>query len=470
MGRWLVIVSGLCWATPGWAQTESLSLITGQQKIISAPGVTRISVANPNVADVKVIDQGQVLVTAVGSGSTDLAVWRGNKVTNYEVRVTSMDPKQIKREVEKLLEGREGVRVRVVKDNVVVEGNVLTLADLEKAEEVVQLYPQVKNLVKLDPSAHAHIAEAINKELAAGGMVNARANVVGATIFIEGIVDTEADLQKAEIITRAIAKNVQSVLRVGASRMVELDVEFVEISKNSLDRIGVRWPTDLSGTINLNYSNTKVFKGVDQADAESLTGTASFSGSLGLTLQFNDGVTRTLARPRLVAASNQEAKFLAGGEVPIPIVTQDRVYVEFKEYGIRLTITPVAEASGTIQTKVLAEISDVDDTVAVMGIPGFITRRVDTNVTVKDGETIVLSGLLHVTESKSITKVPILGHIPIIGELFKSRQFQDNQTELAVFVTPRLVDPLSSRVKELSTHMRRRYEEAREDVGFGLFD
>jgi pilus assembly protein CpaC len=469
MRQVLTIALGLLLAAPALAENESLSLITGQQKIISAPGVTRIAVANPNVADVKVVDAGQVLVTAVGAGQTELTVWRGSKVQSYDVRVTSMDPKQIKKEVEKVLEGREGVRVRIVKDTVVVEGNVLTLTDLEKAEEVVQLYPQVKNLVRLDPSAHAHIAEAINKELAAAGMVNARAVVVGATIFLEGMVDTEADLQKAEIVTKAIAKNVQSVLRVGASRMVELDVEFVEISTKSLDRIGIRWPTDISGDISLQYTRNEILKGVRPSE-EFISGTAGVKASLGLALQFNDGVTRTLARPRLVTASNQEAKFLAGGEVPIPIVTQNQVYIEYKEYGIRLKITPIAEASGTIQTKILAEISDIDPSVAVMGVPGFTSRRVDTEVTVKDGETIVLSGLLQLAEGKDVTKVPILGHIPIIGELFKSRQFQQRQTELAVFVTPRLVDPLSVRVKELSTHMRKRYEEAGADVGFGLFD
>ncbi|MBI5511830.1 MAG: pilus assembly protein N-terminal domain-containing protein [Deltaproteobacteria bacterium] len=470
MRQLVIIATVLIGATSVRAETETLNLTTGQQKIISVPGVTRIAVANPNVADVKVVDAGQVLVTAVGAGQTELTVWRGTKVSSYDVRVTSLDPRQIKREVEKLLEGREAIKVRTVKDTVVLEGNVLTLADIEKADEVVQIYPQVRNLVKLDPSAHAHIAEAINKELSSAGLVNARANVVGATIFLEGMVDTQADLQKAEIITRAIAKNVQSVLRIGASRMVELDVEFVEISKKSLDRIGIRWPTDINGTLQLDYSRTTVLTGASRPDVEFLTGGASATASLGLALQFTDGVSRTLARPRLVTASAVEARFLAGGEVPIPIVTQNQVHIEYKEYGIRLKITPVAEGSGAIQTKILAEISDVDPSVTVMGVPGFISRRVDTEVTVKDGETIVLSGLLHVAEGKDITKVPILGHVPIVGELFKSRQFQDKQTELAVFVTPRLIDPLSQRVKELSGHMRKRYEEAGSDVGFSLFD
>ena len=454
-------------ATP--ARAETLNLVVGQQKIISAPGVTRIAIANPNVADVKVVSAGQVLVTAVGDGATELTVWRGSRVTSYTVRVSSMDPRQLKREVEKLLGNREGIKVRTVRDGIIIEGNVLTLPDLEKAEEVARMYPQVRNFVKLDPSAHAHIAEAINKQMARAGLNNARAAVVGSTIFLEGMVDSEADLQKAEIITRAIGKNIQSVLRVGASRMIELDVEFVEISKNSLDRIGIRWPTDISGDVSLQYTMTRVYEG-DDPDESFLTGEARAQTSLGLALQFNDGVTRTLARPRLVTTSNHEAKFLVGGEVPIPFVLDDRIYIEYKEYGIRLNITPIVESSGAVQTKVLAEISDVDPTVSVMGVPGFLTRRVDTEVTVRDGETIVLSGLLRLNEGKDVTKVPIVGHIPIIGELFKSRQFRENKTELAVFVTPRLIDPLSKRVKELSEHMRKRFDEAEDDVGFSLFD
>ena len=105
-----------------------------------------------------------------------------------------------------------------------------------------------------------------------------------------------------------------------------------------------------------------------------------------------------------------------------------------------------------------------------MGFPGFLTRRVDTQVTVRDGETIVLSGLIHVSQGKEVTKVPILGHLPIIGELFKSRRFRERKTELVVFVTPRLVDPLSKHLRKISSDMLRRYKDAEGEVGFGIFD
>lgn len=448
---------------------QDLELVIGQQKVISAPGVSRIAVGNPAVADVKVISADQVLVTAVGAGETELTVWRGNRLTKYGVLVTRMDPRELRREVVKLLGDREGVSVRISRDRIFIEGKVLTLADLEKAEEVARLFPQVQNLVKLDPSAHALIAESLNKQLQRAGLKNARATVVGSTIFLEGMVDSEADLKKASIITSGIGQAVESVLRVGSSRMIELDVEFVEIAKNSLDRIGVRWPTDISGNATFEYNRTDVLRGL-QPDQQVFTTQAGIQASLGLALQFNDGITRTLARPRLITASSQQASFLAGGEVPIPLITDERLSVEYKEYGIRLQITPYADPNGNIQTKVLTEISSVDNSVSVMGIPGFVTRRVDTEVTVRDGETIVLSGLLQLTEGKDITKVPFFGHLPIIGELFKSRQFRQQQTELVVFVTPRLVDPVSKHLKELSSQILKNYKRAEDDVGFSLFD
>ncbi len=448
---------------------ETLQLVPGQQKILQAPGVTRIAVANPNVADVKVVTAGQVLVTATGVGETELTVWRGSKVSNYNVVVTKLDPRELKRDVDKMLGDREGISTRIAKDRVIIEGSAQQRSDMERIEEVVRLYPQVQSFVKLDPSASALLAESLNKQLARVGLTNARAAVVGSTIFLEGVVDSEAELKKAEIIAQGSGQNIQSVLRVGSSKMIELDCEFVEISKNSLDRIGVTWPTDIAGNANINYTKTNVLTGA-QASSEILTSNVTAQASLGVALRFQDGVSRTLARPRLVTASNQEASMLAGGELPIPIITEDRVYIEYKEYGIRLKITPIADAAGTIQTKVLTEISQVDGATSVQGVPGLTTRRVQTEVTVRDGDTIVLSGLLYLTEAKDVTKVPILGHIPIIGELFKSRQFRDSQTELVVFVTPRLVDPLAKSLRELSTQILNKYKDAEDDVGFGLLD
>jgi pilus assembly protein CpaC len=466
----LLVASGMLTAARARA-AEVLDLTVGTQRVVGARAVTRVAIADPGVADVRVVDQDQVLVTALSPGGTELKLWAGARMLEYMVVVTQLDPQQLKRELEQKLGDRDGVRVRVSRDGTVtLEGTVSTLSDLEKAEQLARQYPQVKDAVRLDPSARTHVAEAMNRQLERAGLSGVRASVVGTVVFLEGVVDTEADLKKVDLITRAIAEGVLNMVSIGSARMVELDVELVEVSRRSLERLGVTWPTDISGSLKLSYDQVRVLAGPGADSARLGVSTPGATASFGLALRFGDGASRTLARPRLVTASGKEAHFLAGGELPIPIVTQERVHIEYKEYGIRLKITPVVDGSGTIRAKVLAEVSSVDDAVTVLGVPGFLTRRVDTEVTLRDGDTLVMSGLMSQSESKDVTKVPLLGHVPILGELFKSRGFQDRQTELVVFVTPRLVDATSRHLRDLSAEMLKKYQEAASAVSFGILD
>jgi pilus assembly protein CpaC len=449
---------------------EQINLIVGQQRVLSLQGVTRIAIGNPAVANVNVTKGGDILITAVAEGVTELTVWRGTRITTYAISVSEIDIKQLSSEVRRLLGKREGITVRVSGDRIYIEGNALVLEDLEQADEIAGLYKQVKSLVKLDPSAHNMIAEQINKLLAGSGLATARATVVGSTIFLEGTVDTEADLKKAEILVQSVGKNIQSLLRVVASRMVEAEVEFVEVSLNSLDKIGFKWPTDVTGSLNGTWTKTIILDSRPNAQEQHEFGfTGDATASFGVSLQFNDGATRVLARPTLVTASGQKAEFLAGGEIPVPIVTMDRIQIEWKQYGVRLVITPTIDITA-IQTLIEAEVSQIDPSVAVMNIPGFLTRRVKTQVSVKDGETIVLGGLLQRFEGKDVSKVPLLGHIPIIGELFKSRSFQEKKTDLVIFITPRLIDPSHERVRNAIMEMTKRYQLGGEEVSFSIFD
>jgi pilus assembly protein CpaC len=191
--------------------------------------------------------------------------------------------------------------------------------------------------------------------------------------------------------------------------------------------------------------------------------------------QMNDGYGRLLAQPKLVCASGEKAEFTAGGEIPVPLITNNQFTVEYKPYGVILKIRPTADRNGNIQTEIEAEVSEVDVSVAVAvgggaSIPGFRTRKVKTNVTVRHGETIVLSGVFAHDEQKNVSKLPGIGHIPIIGELFKNRAFDSNKRELVVFVTPRIVNPDSDKIRTIIDDVKSRYKQARGEVTFGIFD
>ena len=155
---------------------------------------------------------------------------------------------------------------------------------------------------------------------------------------------------------------------------------------------------------------------------------------------------------------------------PIVMVTQSSVSIDWKSYGIKLKIKPVADSLGNIQSEIYAEVSEPDRSVAVQNIPGFRVRKFKTDVSVKDGASIVLSGLFSNTEEKSVAKMPLLGHIPIIGELFKSREFQERKTTLVVFVTPKVVTSEHPWVRSTIRDIQKMYKDYEAEVGWQVFD
>jgi pilus assembly protein CpaC len=151
-----------------------------------------------------------------------------------------------------------------------------------------------------------------------------------------------------------------------------------------------------------------------------------------------------LANPRLVTRSGGTATFLAGGEVPIPVSAGfGAVSVTYKNYGVKLKIRPDVDRQGNILATVNTAISQINPALTVQGYPAFLTRKTDSVVNVHSGQTIVLSGLIHATGANSINKLPWLGDIPILGTLFRDTQFQHNQSELVIFVTPEVINPNS---------------------------
>ena len=159
------------------------------------------------------------------------------------------------------------------------------------------------------------------------------------------------------------------------------------------------------------------------------------------------GVVRTLAEPNLTALSGQEAKFLAGGEYPIPVATQDgTVTIDFKPFGVELNFTPVVVDGDTINLQINAAVSSIDTTTSItangLSINAFKRRETSTTVEMRDGESFAIAGLLQDDFRDLNNQVPWLGDVPILGALFRSADYQRNQSELVIIVTPHLVTPV----------------------------
>lgn len=454
---------------------STIALGVGTQKVVTIPGITRIALGDPGIAEVKTIGNNQVLIIGQSEGKTTLLIWKssGQRIS-YLIAVRRQDPNEIIAEIKKLLGEIEGVSVRMVGDRIYLDGQAYTTQDADRIDQVVSLYPNVKSFVKIAPNAKKLVAQNLNAAFQKAGLRNVQANVVGSTIFLEGSVESQQDLQKAELITKAIGEKVENLLVVGIKRMILSEVQFVEIRRNGRDRYGIRYPTDISGSAAaIATVNQELFPGTFGSGASTLTLNASSDLSIGF--QVNDGYGRLLAQPKLVCASGEKAEFLAGGQVPIPLITNNQFSVEFKPYGVILNLRPTADRNGNIQTEIEAEASEIDTSVAVSfggsaSVPGFRTRKVKTNVTVRHGETIVLSGVFSHDEQKAVSKLPGLGHIPIVGELFKNRAFDSTKRELVIFVTPRIVNPDSDKIRTIIEDVKSRYKQARSEVNFNIFD
>jgi pilus assembly protein CpaC len=450
------------------AAADKIMLSLGQQKTISAPQATRVAVGDPRVADVKAIEKaGQVLVTAVAQGVTDIIIWdRDGNERTIQVQVIRRDPQVVLEEVRDLLREVEGIRSRTLGSRVIIEGQVLRKQDLTRIATVIQLYPEVTNFAKLSPAVMSTTVKAINDELDKAGLSDVRAVRIGNQIHLEGDVPNEAAKLKAETIASAFTAEAKSFVNVGVSmeKMVLVNVDFIEIDKAALTEAGIKWGESLNIGGNANAS------GLFGAVTEALSGGYTLAVNYGVTINMlkKNSRARILARPNLVCRSGEEAEFLAGGEVAIPIVTANTTTIQYKEFGLILKIAPVVDRYDRIATKITVENSQISD--FVDGNPNFQTSRVNTAINLNSGETLVLSGLVSSTNAKAVDKLPVLGDIPILGELFKSRRFQKDESELLIFVTPRVTGPGSEEQLRMVENMRQKAEDETQNLKFSILD
>ncbi len=253
-----------------------------------------------------------------------------------------------------------------------------------------------------------------------------------------------------------------AVTALEAQSTILIKAKLIEVKKTALRDIGIDWADIAAGPVfgTLDEFVTNEHFRIIPDSVDGLEGLPLELGTNNhyfalttvvesvINLLVNNGDARLLAEPTLTCINGGEADFLVGGEVPIPVQNQDgALNVIFKQFGIILNIAPRANDVGLIRTKVGVEVSSVDKAISVLGIPGFATRKTNTEMNVQSGETMIVAGLFNTEDAKTVVKVPGLGSVPILGELFKSRQFRRGETELVVLVTPQILTADSEAVK-----------------------
>ncbi|CAM4181806.1 type II and III secretion system protein family protein [Kerstersia similis] len=280
--------------------------------------------------------------------------------------------------------------------------------------------------------------------------VQAQVDVSGGSAVVSGHSDTLMTHRNAAAVAGAGAapERIVDTSTVGPNQVVQVEVKVVEVNTSVLKEVGINWRGGRAGN-NWQGGNNVGSAGVIGDGFSLLYSASNFGASLNL-LQSN-GMARILAEPTLVALSGQSASFLAGGEIPVPAAgslgTQN---VEFKSYGIGLSVAPTVLSADRIALKIAPEASDLDynNAIAVGDslIPAIRTRRADTMVELADGESFVISGLVSRETTANVDKFPFLGDLPIIGTFFRNMKYEQKERELVIVVTPRLVRPIAKGV------------------------
>lgn len=367
--------------------TQSLSLPRGTSLLLVNPSVVqRWTVGDPAIAEVLVVSPTELLINGKGLGSTSLIIWESTAAPKIFSLEVTIDTPALERYLQEALPG-ETIRVTASGNSVTLSG---TIKDPVAVDRAVQL------------------AEGTG----VGSVVN---NLVAPPA-----VQVMLQVRFAEV-NRSNLKDFSALLRT--------------VNPQNLDSDGDWEGSSLSdGLLRVLLSNPT-------ANVEAI-----------INASITKGVLKSLAEPNLLTLPGKEASFLAGGEFPYPtvqnvtsggLVGTGAVTITFREFGVRLKFTPDITQSGAIRLKVAPEVSTLDfaNGITVQGfeMPSILVRRAETEVELKEGQYLALAGLIDNATLENTSKIPILGDIPILGQFFRSTQNRARQTELLVFVTPRLV-------------------------------
>ena len=366
--------------------------------------VARVAVTDPAIADIKVLTADQVLIQGLKIGTTDILLW-------------SEDEKQV------------------------LQKKVNVVLDVEKIRAKVG---------ELFPSSSLQLSESGENLIIRGSHRNA-----------SNAVQLQEYLEKSGI-------SFIDMTDVAGVQQVQLQVRIAEVSKTALRKLGIEWyqvGNDFISGVQPGSSLIDSFDFTWEPSAitsyEVGSSATAFGHIVGADVTFflealaQNQYLRLLANPTLVALNGEEAGFLAGGEFPVPVVQSSggggggssAISIEYKEYGVRLTFKPVVLGDGTIRLYASPEVSELDyangTTVNGTSVPGVLSRKAQTTVELKSGQSFAMAGLLSNSNSATNSSIPGLGNLPVLGPLFRSVRYQNKESELLILVTANLVEPMN---------------------------
>ncbi|UCE50068.1 MAG: pilus assembly protein N-terminal domain-containing protein [Phycisphaerales bacterium] len=421
MGGWLcaiVVIIGLCGALTAKAGVdgEGISLIEGRSVVVTAPWPTvRVAVTDPTVANVEVLTPEQVLVQGLKVGSTDIILWSEDEQQTWQQRVA----------------------VRL---------------DVERISKALQT---------LFPTAELQVSDS------------------DEVLLVQGVLRSADEAEQLRRFLDTAKITYVDTTYVAGVQQVQLQVRVAEVSRDALRQLGMNWFSHagsyffgqrLGGlaTIDIGVnSGPSVGQELEWTFQNAVmpgSAVTVLGGFPDIDLSFflqalaENGYLRILANPTVVALSGEQANFLAGGEFPVPVPQGGAgaaggtaaITIQYKEFGVRLSFLPIVLGDGGIRLHASQEVSQLDFTRGVTivagsdPVPALITRRAETTLELASGQSFAMAGLLQRTNDATTSRLPGVGNLPVVGALFRSVRYREEETELVIMVTASVVEPLSA--------------------------
>ena len=392
---------------------EPVEVSLNESKYMAASGITRLAVGNPAIADVQLLSSGDFLLVGKKAGTTSLIVWSdGGRRTEYTVYVAGND-RGMASAIQDAI-GYPKVHVQMIEDRVMLRGKVENQYEHDTALKIAGLYT--------------------------GGDGS-------------GVID---------------------LLEMEHPSQIRLEAQIIEINSDYTKNLGIQYWSQTPGSNSSSGSSTGnpnnditvgtaglFYGGEDFSSSRKHGGwLGSHVANVNVTLQalINEGKARILSRPSITTMSGKTANILIGGRIPIPVSDGNgNVSIDWHEYGVKLNIEPVVDSEDKITSKVHAEVSTLDYSHGVkidsFSVPGIATREAESEVNVRSGMTMAIGGLINSEDAKIVSKIPLLGDLPIIGRFFRHTSNTRDKRELIILITPTLVAddtpaPMSQRMKE----------------------
>jgi pilus assembly protein CpaC len=397
----LIVISLLTSAAAFSYSDRNIELYVGEIKTIDVGQVKRIAVGIDSILGTNVLDNGELLLIPKEPGETQLHIWKpGEKQFTFTVNIVSSDTAKYLKRLRSVFRSFKNITFRNENGMVIVEGKIRP-EDEELFNERVASFPNVLSFVRAE---HIELKDMIKMEV--------KVLELNKTNNLQFGVNWDNAIQGPSVaLVNSFKPNDYFVFAAEGNPFLGLFDD---------------------GTIPINSSTSHTYAGM-------MSGINSV-----INLLKEDGDARILAEPSLSTRSGQQASFHSGGQYPIAILNEyGQPIIEMQDYGIQLEIEPVADEHGNIISKIRAEMSSLDFSTVVNGVPGILTRNTESVVNLKAGETLVISGLLRAEDSEAYEKIPFLGDIPILGELFTSRNFKEGRSELIILVTPTIQEAMT---------------------------